>query len=181
MRLRSTGRAREASWLSGSRTSGSSGKNRGAGAAAQAMAAPAMVTTAQTSGKRRNVFAMITSERGLGREDQAEPFVALRKIDPQRRHERAVKAEADAIVALDRSRRDAVAFGGDAPGVVEEREVEKAVGKHAPVGLHQQAVAIPEAPAVEPAQRGAAAECGQHVERNNLSARFARHLDSPVQ
>src|SRR3954463_13819283 len=118
------------------------------------MAAPAMVTTAQTSGKRRNVFAMITSERGLGREDQAEPFVALRKIDPQRRHQCAVKAEPDAIVALDRSRRDVVAFGGAAAGVVEEREVEKAVGEPPPVGLHQHAVAIAESPAVEPAQRG---------------------------
>src|SRR4029079_12002621 len=52
-----------------------------------------------------------TSESGLRREHQREAFVAFRELDPERRRQRAVQAEADAVVAFQLSLREFAAAG----------------------------------------------------------------------
>src|SRR5262249_38864193 len=113
----SVGLAPEASRLSGSVASGSSGEKRGAAAGA---GRPAEISATAT--RRRAVGRIVMrsrSERGLRREDQAEPFVAVHELDAQRRGERAVETEPEAVVALERRLGQVAAVRGDAAGIVD--------------------------------------------------------------
>ena len=78
-----------------------------------------------------------------------EAFAALGQLDAQRRGERAVEADAEAVVVLQPVEVEVRRARGDLAGVVEERGVEVAVDHDAPLRLQQQAVLIAEAPAAE--------------------------------
>src|SRR4029077_17490223 len=99
-----------------------------------------------------------------------EAFVALRQLDPQRRRQRAVEAEAEPEVALHAMQIQIASRGRDLADVVEERHLEEPVGVRAPLALQEQAVQVAEAPARIRAQIGAAAEGRHHEERNLLAA-----------
>src|SRR5688572_1893054 len=156
----SHGCAPDAFCVSGSRASGSSAKNFGpavwtGGTVAASRPAAARVTASRVIERPSGIlrqFMMLLLERRVSREHEGEPFVAPGHLDAQRSRRRTVQAEPDAVIALQAVEIQIRPAGRDLAGVVEERGVEEAVDQHPPLGLQQQAVAIAEAPAREPAQ-----------------------------
>ena len=118
--------------------------------------------------RRHEIAHFQNQNAALPAKTSVQPFAPLRQLDPQRRRERAVEADADAEVVLQAvEARDALRSRRDLAGVVEQRHVEPSrfgIQRHSPdISM---AVAIAEAPAAVAAQRAAAAERRQQEVRH---------------
>src|SRR5215203_3279140 len=138
----SQGSALDASPVSGSRDSGSSTKNFGAAVWTATTSARSASGTRRTGRYRvavRSVEAAAMratpSEHCTGRKDQVETFITLREVDAQRRGQRAMQPDPDAVVALELREIEIGRPAGHLARIIENCGVQEVVHEHPPLGL----------------------------------------------